>query len=546
VTGIEQRPAIQLRPYQQEAIAAIEAGLDRGVRRPLVVIPTGAGKTIIFASLIARRGGSALVLAHRDELLRQAADKITQADPTLGLGVGFVQGARDDVAAPVVVASVQTLARATRLARLPTRFDTVIVDEAHHAGARSYRRILEHLDSSPLILGVTATPQRTRGNLGEVWQEIVYQRAIAEMIAAGYLVDVRGIRVGLEAIDLETVAQKGGDFDADQLGDALEQASAPAHVLAAYLEHARDRKTVVFVPTVALAHRMAETFRQAGVAAEALDGSTDPQRRLGILARLRAGETRVVLNVGVLVEGWDEPSVECIVVATPTRSQVKYAQIAGRGLRTFPGKRDCLIIDVVGVTDRLDLQTMPRLFGLREQPAPQVTVTDALEQQHAEDTATPAAGAAGKPTQTGAMRSRQVSVLGGRGRRRSHWLRHDRFWMLSAGNGTIVALAPHRDRPERWAVVQLDRHSHQLIARDVDLAYAHGIAEDHIRQLGARRLADPSAPWRRQPITDNQARTLGRLGIAVPEDATKGQASDLIATHHGAQRLHALSGQRAA
>jgi hypothetical protein len=175
-----------------------------------------------------------------------------------------------------------------------------------------------------------------------------------------------------------------------------------------------------------------------------------------------------------------------------------------------------------------------------------VTVTDALEQQHAEDTATPVAGAAGKPTQTGAMRSRQVSVLGGRGRRRSHWLRHDRFWMLSAGNGTIVALAPHRDRPERWAVVQLDSHSHQLIARDVDLAYAHGIAEDHIRQLGARRLADPSAPWRRQPITDNQARTLGRLGIAVPEDATKGQASDLIATHHGAQRLHALSGQRAA
>ena len=412
VTGIKRRPAIQLRPYQQEAIAAIEAGIDRGIRRPLVVIPTGAGKTIIFASLIARRGGSALVLAHRDELLRQAADKITQADPTLGLGVGFVQAARDDVAAPVVVASVQTLARATRLARLPTRFDTVIVDEAHHAGARSYRRILEHLDSSPLILGVTATPQRTRGNLGEVWQEIVYQRGIAEMIAAGYLVDVRGIRVGLEAIDLEAVAQKGGDFDADQLGDALEQASAPAHVLAAYLKHASDRKTVVFVLTVALAHRMAETFRQAGVAAEALDGSTDPQLRLGILARLRAGETRVVLNVGVLVEGWDEPSVECIVVATPTRSQVKYAQIAGRGLRTFPGKRDCLIIDVVGVTDRLDLQTMPRLFGLREQPDLEVTVTDALERQHAEDIAAPGSRRHRKPKQTGAMRSRKVSSGG--------------------------------------------------------------------------------------------------------------------------------------
>ena len=199
----------------------------------------------------------------------------------------------------------------------------------------------------------------------------------------------------------------------------------------------------------------------------------------------------------------------------------------------------------MGVTDRLDLQTMPRLFGLREQPAPQLTVSDALEQQHLEDIAAHAAGAVGKPQQTGAMRSRQVSVLGGRGRRRLHWLRHDRFWMLSAGNGTIVALAPHRDSPDRWAVVQLDRHTHQLIARDVDLTFAHGIAEDHVRQLGARRLADPKARWRRQPITDNQARTLAWLGVAVPVDATKGQASDLIAIHHGAQRLLALSGRAA-
>ena len=135
------------------------------------------------------------------------------------------------------------------------------------------------------------------------------------------------------------------------------------------------------------------------------------------------------------------------MVATPTRSQVKYAQIAGRGLRTFPGKRDCLIIDVVGVTDRLDLQTMPRLFGLREQPPRQVTVTDALERQHAEDIAAQAAGAAGKPKQTGAMRSRQVSVLGGRGHRRLHWLRHDRFWMLSAGSGTIVGAGPPPRQP---------------------------------------------------------------------------------------------------
>jgi superfamily II DNA or RNA helicase len=539
--------ALALRPYQEQAITAVEDALERGIQRPLIVLPTGTGKTVVFASLIARRGGSALVLAHRDELLRQAADKLTVADRTIGLGVGFVQAERDDTHAPVVVASVQTLARQTRLERLPRHFDTVVVDEAHHAAARSYKRIIAHLHASPLILGVTATPRRSDGRLGDVWQEVTFQRGIAEMIKAGYLADVRGIRVGLEAVDLDAVAQSGGDYDPEALGDALEQAAAPRHILAAYHQHAAGRKTAVFVPTVALAHTVARVFSDAGIAAEALDGSTPYEHRREILDRLRTGQTRVVVNVGVLSEGWDEPSLECIVIATPTRSQVKYAQIAGRGLRTYPGKTDCLIIDVVGVTDRLDLQTLPRLFGLRNQPEPGVTVTEALDRQTADDVA--AADTAPAKTQTtGPMRSRQVSVLGPRDRDRPmHWLRHDRFWLLSAGQGTILALGPMRDRDgDRWAVVRLDRDRHQILARDIDLAYAHGIAEDHVRALGAHRLADPQAAWRRKPISDAQAQTLRRLGVLVPEQATKGDASDLIALAEGARRLQALMRQRAA
>ena len=541
---------LALRPYQQDAITAVEDGLARGVTRPLIVLPTGTGKTQIFASVIAKRGGSALVLAHRDELLRQAAEKIAVADPTLGLGVGFVQAERDDTAAPVVVGSVQTLARQSRLERLPRHFDTVIVDECHHAGARSYRRILEHLEPSPLILGVTATPQRADGRLGEVWQEIVFQRGIAEMIAAGYLADVRGVRVGLEAVDLDAVAQSGGDFDADALGDALEQAAAPAHVLAAYRQHAEGRKTVVFVPTVALAHRMATVFRDAGIPAEAVDGTTPFEHRRATLERFRTGDTRVLVNVGIVSEGYDEPSITCVIMATPTRSQVKYAQAAGRGLRPFPGKQDCLIIDVVGVTDRLDLQTLPRLFGLRGQPDVETTVTEALDRQAAADRATQAAEAtAAKSKAEGPMRSRTVSVLGPRqrGRGKLHWLAHERFWLLSAGQGTILALAPMRDsNSERFAVVRLDRDRHQILARDIDLGYAHGIAEDHVRALGARRLADPRAAWRRKPISDAQAGVLRRLGIPIPDRATKGEASDLIALHHGARRLEQLATRRRA
>jgi hypothetical protein len=320
-TGFEVEPTGMVEPYYGFTLS--------GDGRYLLgdfTVTHNCGKTVIFAALIARRGGTALVVAHRDELLRQAADKLAVADPALGLSVGFVAAERDDVGAPVVVASVQTLARARRLARLPRRFDTVVIDEAHHASAASCRRVVEHVAPSPLILGVTATPQRSdRQQLGDVWQQVVYQRGSAELIRAGYLADVRGVRVGLQA-NLDDVVQSAGDFQADALGAALEDASAPRHVLAAYCEHAAGRKALVFVPTVALAHHMARMFQDAGIAAEALAGTTPAERRRAILDRLRAGDTRVCVNVAVLSEGFDEPSVDCVIVATPTRSQVKYIQ----------------------------------------------------------------------------------------------------------------------------------------------------------------------------------------------------------------------------
>jgi superfamily II DNA or RNA helicase len=157
-------------------------------------------------------------------------------------------------------------------------------------------------------------------------------------------------------------------------------------VLTAYRQHATGRKAIVFVPTVALAHRTATVFREAGIRAEALDGKTPWEQRRAILARLHTGETRVVANVAVLGEGVDVPSVDAVILATPTRSQVKYTQCLGRGLRTFPGKEDCLVIDVVGASERLDLQTLPRLFNLRDVPAPEVTVTEALERARPEKT----------------------------------------------------------------------------------------------------------------------------------------------------------------
>src|SRR5919106_5399736 len=290
--------ALALRPYQEESIQAINAAHEEGTTRPLIALPTGTGKTIIFAHLIAQRVGRALVLAHRDELIRQAADKLLMVNPDMDIGV--VKAEENEIDAPVVVASVQTLSRPNRLAQVCADFPLVIVDEAHHSVADTYLRVLEHLgclaDGGPLTVGFTATPERgDKAGLGKVWDKIVYQKTLLEMILQGYLCDLRAVRVTLRA-DLDQVHTCHGDFVEAELESALLAADAPQHVAAAYQEHAQGRKALVFTPTVKVAYAMAEAFQQAGVTAEALDGTTPLDERRDILRRLHTGETMVLCN----------------------------------------------------------------------------------------------------------------------------------------------------------------------------------------------------------------------------------------------------------
>jgi superfamily II DNA or RNA helicase len=231
---------LALRPYQQDAIAAVEAALAEGIRRPLVFTPTGTGKTVIFSHLIKRRPGRTLVLAHRDDLIEQAATKLRLVDPTVKLGI--VKAEQDEVDAPVVLASVQTLCRPTRLARLRADFSTIVVDEAHHATAPSYRRILTHVGSfepcGPLTLGVTATAERGDGTgLDAVWQAIVFQLELLPMIEQGYLCDLRAIQVQIQ-VDLDQVHTRAGDFIDSEMEDVLRSAQAPALAAAAYHAYA--------------------------------------------------------------------------------------------------------------------------------------------------------------------------------------------------------------------------------------------------------------------------------------------------------------------
>lgn len=516
---------IKLRNYQNEALEATLSSYAAGITRPLVVLPTGSGKTVVFAALLEQRRGRGLVLAHRDELISQAVEKINVVAP--GLRTGVVKAGQNEVKAPVVVASVQTLARDGRLKQIGNNFQTVVVDEAHHAPATSYKKVLEYLgcmtDGGPLTLGVTATPERgDKIGLAQVWQKIVYQRTILQMILDGYLSDIRAIRVALE-VDLDSVSVSKGDFSESDLGDALMDADAPQHVLEAYQQHAAERKALIFTPTVKLAHKMAGIFKANGIPAEAVDGTTPPDERRGILRRLHSGLTHVVANCGVLTEGFDEPSIDCVIVARPTKSKPLYIQMIGRGTRPYPGKSDCLVIDVVGVSHRHSLATATSILDMR-----------------IEQTAREAALARNKPLPVGEtdyVPAGQLVVTSSQlfGARSAKWVQTELgAWVLNVG-GELLRLEPGLD--DKWDVVSVGKDVTQSLYQKLPLAYAMGAAEDAARTKGAGNLVNPNARWRREPATEKQINALERWRVVVPSDLTRGQASDMLTALVGDKHL---------
>ena len=391
-----------------------------------------------------------------------------------------------------------------------------------------------------MILGVTATPARADGKqLGDVWQEIVYQRGVAEMIRAGYLADIRGVRVGLEQVKLDEVEQSGGDFDADALGRCSSRPPRPLHVLAAYREHATGRKAIVFVPTVALAHRMAAVFREAGIRAEALDGKTpweraagdpratshrrDPGRRQ--CGGARRGGRRPLGRRG---DPGDSHPLTGEVHAVPRPRATDVPRQGGlpgdRCGRRVGAARPANLAAAVQPARRARARgDSHRGAGARALEKTEIDRRRALERQKADKRA----AAAGRETPDGELRSRPVSMLAARRRtaRRLRWLRHRECWLVSLGSTGTLALVPDGSR---WRVLRLHGGKHDQLASGVDLGYAHGIAEDYVRAAGAQALAAPYARWRANPMNGAQANLLRRLGITAPEGATKGEASDLI------------------
>lgn len=342
-----------LRPYQQAARDKIHAQWEQGRAHTLLVLPTGTGKTIVFASVAAdqvRAGDRVLILAHRGELLEQAADKLRRST---GL-VSAVEKAESTCLNSwfrVVVGSVQTLQRSARLERFPRDyFGTIIIDEAHHAITDGYRRILDYFESAK-VLGVTATPDRgDMRNLGEVFDSLAYEYKLTDAIKEGYLCRIMAQTIPLQ-LDISGVALSGGDYAVGELGTALDPYLG--QIAAEMAQRCAGRKTVVFLPLIKTSQKFRDLLNAKGFRAAEVNGQSADRKE--VLADFDAGKYNVLCNSMLLTEGWDCPSVDCVVVLRPTKVRSLYSQMVGRGTRLSPGKQDLLLLDFLWMTDRHEL-----------------------------------------------------------------------------------------------------------------------------------------------------------------------------------------------
>lgn len=344
---------MELRPYQSEAKAAVFTQWDKGVRKTLVVLPTGCGKTIVFAKVAeecVRQGNRVLILAHRGELLEQAADKIKKST---NLGCATEKAEQTCLGSwfRITVGSVQSMQREKRLSQFSEDyFNVIIIDEAHHCISDGYQKVLQHFPSAK-VLGVTATPDRgDMRNLGEFFESLAYEYTLPKAIREGYLSPIKAMTIPLQ-LDLSGVSIQSGDFKAGDIATALDPY---LHQIAdEMMKYCRDRKTVVFLPLVKTSQKFKEILNEKGFKAAEVNGES--KDRAEVLEAFDKGEYNVLCNSMLLTEGWDCPSVDCVIVLRPTKVRSLYSQMVGRGTRLCEGKSHLLLLDFLWHTERHEL-----------------------------------------------------------------------------------------------------------------------------------------------------------------------------------------------
>lgn len=510
---------LSLRDYQQEALQSILKEYQAGITRQLVALPTGTGKTILFAALAREMNRPTLIIAHREELLQQARDKMLMLWPEAD--IGLIKAERNEIDHQILIASIQTISRPRRLQELKERgLSLLIIDEAHHSAAGTYQRVIKELgfmgtDPGRLFVGVTATPSRgDKIGLDSVFQKVVYQRSLPTMIRAGYLSDLKAIRVKAET-DLKGIHTRAGDFAPGELEAAINTTERNRIIVASFKQYAEGRRAAAFCAGVQHAQDLAECFNQADIKAAAVWGAMDPQERRSTLHAYEQGEIQVLTNCEILTEGWDSPATNCLLMARPTKSSPLYMQMIGRGTRTYPGKEDCLIIEFTA--NRHDIATLGGLTGLPIRNKQTVLQAMQEEQEKREQT-----------TKTEAKATRVIA-------KEFDILDRSSFRWHQAGKDWRLPIAPKRyiqlreEEPGKYAVaLAADGIGFLNLADGVlPFGYAQGVAEDYARQ-NAQGFARKDAKWAAKPATLKQAKLLTKLRIKFDPGINRVEAAKLI------------------
>ncbi len=489
-------PTVTLRPYQEEFVIAVQEAWKGPQHRALAAMATGLGKTICFSALAARVNVPTLILAHREELLIQAKEKMLMVNPSADIGIVAGKLNLEEWGHQVTIAGVQTVVKPARLGILHGEFaagGVVIVDEAHHAQASTYRTILEALPNV-CLLGVTATPDRADGkDITDLFGEVVFERGLLWAIENGYLVDLRGIQISTD-IDLSGVKTRMGDFAENELEQRVNKPEHNQVVVNAYKKHGEGRQAICFAVTVRHAQELAQTFRVAGVPAQVVSGDMPSHLRRAVLAEYGRGDCQVLCNVGVLTEGYDHPATSCIIMARPTKSRPLYVQCIGRGTRPYPGKDDCLVLDLAGNAGRhsLTVQNLPRLAGGdygRELPEEEGSATRRVNQ-----------GVSLREVQykaEGKVVEREIALLpkwekAAQGRFKLHLEKKADLWIAPRGDNRFIV-----------GIVWPDGRKQEQTPHPVSLEMARGIADDKAREIqaGKAKLIDKDAAWRQRPMS---------------------------------------------
>lgn len=542
---------MKLRPYQRESLAAIYGAWSRGVTRPAVVKATGLGKTVTFSHLIAqtlaKHGGRALVLVHRDELATQAKEKIQAVAPGISVGIEKA-GQRSDPRDHVVIGSVQTLRNERR--RDAIRGITIgVADECHHGAAQSWKDVMRAygaFDGVPWA-GFTATMHREDNKgLGEIWEEVVFTRDIMWGVThrydpisdtdvrcspgeLGYLLRPRGLRIRIPQLHLEDKRLiVAGEYQRERVGTAMIDADTGPAIARAVQQYASGMRLATFAPNVAAAEHFTEHLDPLG-GAELITGKTPKHARLAAYARFESGHTLHLVNAMVLTEGWDAPWCEGAIIARPTKNPGLFQQMIGRTVRRHGDQREALILDVAGATEVASLSSLADL-GFdppEEEPKHRRDPMDYDEEDLLEDAGDPYLPTVSTPEPVHQVVAEEIDFFG-----------TSKFRWLTTGNG-VRFLTAGRELVFLWGTPDdtTGEYGHTVGSVHLDrieaaTPYAHNLAEPDAIAMAEKVALELgysfSNTGRSRPASWNLMTKLGRFGVAPPPFATAGDVQDLI------------------